>query len=98
MDKDYLIIVFVGMILGFALIFSLLLPATQVVADECDTMLCGWCEEYPDECSLYPYPYPMPELQNEFLPVVANALLPTPAPTMNPLPTITYPPPRTPVP
>lgn len=87
MDKDYLLIVFVGMILGFALLFSLLLPATAT---------CSGCITLTP--TLHGYPYPMPELRREFLPVIANASLPTPAPTMNPFPTITYPPPVTPVP
>jgi len=59
-----------------------LLNASEVKSEKCDTMLCGWCQEYPELCDLYPYPYPIPELRNEYLPVVANALFPTLAPTM----------------
>lgn len=68
------------------LLLALFVFVGTALSEECDTMLCGWCKEYPETCTLYP------EEHTEFLPVIANAFdanAPTPRPTPTLAPTMT---------
>lgn len=79
---------------AIAALILLVVCVSAAKSEDCDTMLCGWCQEYPDICNLYPEPTDgiVNKYKREYLPIVhANAFLPTPAPTQNPFPTITYP-------
>jgi len=93
MTKDYLKICIVAFILALFLLMAIVIPATSTRAsgEKCDTMLCGWCQVYPELCTLYP--------EKLHLPVIANASGVISLPTLAPTPTygdIPYPTPITP--